>query len=88
LLDDLRRLLAGLPGNLLGVRDRVLLLIGFCGAFRRSDLVALDAAAVAVTREGLVITIRRSKTDQESSGRQSICVNGDSVLRSSRSITT
>jgi integrase len=70
LVDDLRRILAGLPGNLLGVRDRVLLLIGFCGAFRRSELVALDAADVAVTREGLVVTIRRSKTDQEGEGRK------------------
>jgi site-specific recombinase XerD len=70
LVDDLRRMLAGLPGNLLGVRDRVLLLIGFCGAFRRSELVALDAADVAVTREGLVVTIRRSITDQEGEGRK------------------
>jgi integrase len=70
LVDDLRRMLAGLPGNLLGVRDRVLLLIGFCGAFRRSELVALDAADIAVTREGLVVTIRRSKTDQEGEGRK------------------
>jgi site-specific recombinase XerD len=70
LVDDLRRMLAGLPGNLLGVRDRVLLLIGFCGAFRRSELVALDAADVSVTREGLVVTIRRSKTDQEGEGRK------------------
>src|ERR1017187_9416770 len=70
LVDDLRRMLGGLPGNLLGVRDRVLLLIGFCGAFRRSELVALNAADVAVTREGLVVTIRRSKTDQEGEGRK------------------
>jgi site-specific recombinase XerD len=70
LVDDLRRMLAGVPGNLLGVRDRVLLLIGFCGAFRRSELVALDAADVAITREGLVVSIRRSKTDQEGEGRK------------------
>ncbi len=70
LVDDLRRMLAGLPENLLGVRDRVLLLIGFCGAFRRSELVALDAVDVAITREGLVVTIRRSKTDQEAEGRK------------------
>jgi integrase len=70
LVDDLRRMLAGLPGNVLGVRDRVLLLIGFCGAFRRSELVALDAADVTVTREGLVVTIRRSKVDQEGEGRK------------------
>src|SRR5471030_53777 len=70
LVDDLRRMIARLPENLLGVRDRLLLLIGFCGAFRRSELVALDSADVAVTREGLVVTIRRSKTDQEGEGRK------------------
>ena len=70
LVDDLRRMIARLPENLLGVRDRALLLIGFCGAFRRSELVALDAADVAITRDGLVVTIRRSKTDQEGEGRK------------------
>jgi len=70
LVDDLKRMIARLPGNLLGVRDRALLLIGFCGAFRRSELVALDAADAAVTRDGLVVTIRRSKTDQEGEGRK------------------
>jgi integrase len=59
-----------LPEGLLGVRDRVLLLIGFTGAFRRSELVALDRAAVQFTREGLVVTIWRSKTDQEGEGRK------------------
>jgi integrase len=67
---DLRRMLAGMPQSLLSVRNRVLLLIGFCGAFRRSELVAPDAADVAITREGLVVTIRRSKTDQEGEGRK------------------
>ena len=38
------------------------LLIGFAGAFRRSELVALDCEHVEITRDGLVITIRRSKT--------------------------
>lgn len=70
LINDLLKMLDRLPDNLLGVRDRVLLLIGFAGAFRRSELVALDAGDVAVTRDGLVVTIRRSKTDQEAVGRK------------------
>jgi integrase len=70
LVDDLKRMVSRLPEGLIGVRDRALLLIGFCGAFRRSELVALDAADVASTREGLVLTIRRSKTDQEGEGRK------------------
>src|SRR5262249_52155145 len=42
LADDLRRLVQSLPTNLLGLRDRALLLLGFAGAFRRSELVSLD----------------------------------------------
>jgi integrase len=58
------------PDNLRGIRDRALLLVGFAGAFRRSELVALDVADVALTPEGLLLTLRRSKTDQEGAGRQ------------------
>jgi site-specific recombinase XerD len=51
-----------------GLRDRALLLLGFGGAFRRSELVALDVADIEETDEGLRVTIRRSKTDQEGQG--------------------
>jgi hypothetical protein len=57
------------PG-LIGIRDRALLLVGFAGAFRRSELVALNADDVQITSDGLVITLRRSKTDQEGEGRK------------------
>jgi site-specific recombinase XerD len=70
LVDDLKRMIARLPEGLLGVRDRALLLIGFAGGFRRSELTALDRDAVEITRDGLVVTIRRSKTDQEGEGRK------------------
>ena len=70
LVSDLRRMTARLPKSLLGVRDRALLLVGFCGAFRRSELVALDCGDVEVTREGLVVNIQRSKTDQEGERRK------------------
>ncbi len=55
-------------GKLKGLRDRALLLLGFGGAFRRSELVALDVADIEETDEGLRVTIRRSKTDQEGIG--------------------
>jgi site-specific recombinase XerC len=51
-----------------GLRDRALLLLGFAGAFRRSELVALDCEDLEQTAEGLRITIRHSKTDQEGQG--------------------
>ena len=50
------------------LRDRALLLLGFAGAFRRSELVALDVADIEVVAEGLRVTIRRGKTDQEGQG--------------------
>lgn len=56
--------------TLSGVRDRALLLVGFAGAFRRSELVSLDVADVSFTKDGLVLQLRRSKTDQEAVGRK------------------
>jgi integrase len=56
------------PEGLKGFRDRALLLLGFAGAFRRSELVALDVADLEETEDGFKIIIRRSKTDQEGQG--------------------
>lgn len=67
---DLRAMVATLPASLLGQRDRALPLLGFAGAFRRAELVGLDGAHLAFGREGLTVTLRRSKTDQEGQGRQ------------------
>jgi site-specific recombinase XerD len=70
LVDDLTRMLEVLPWSVLGRRDRALLLLGFAGAFRRSELVGLDVADLEFSRAGLVVTLRRSKTDQEAAGRR------------------
>jgi site-specific recombinase XerD len=59
------------------LRDRAIILIGFAGAFRRSELVALDVADLEFTPEGALITIRRSKTDQEGLGRKVAIPRGD-----------
>jgi len=64
----LKQMLDHVPDTLGGLRDRALLLLGFAGAFRRSELVALNIEDIGYSPEGLVITIRRSKTDQEGSG--------------------
>ncbi len=69
-VDDIKRMVEQLPHSHLGQRDRALLLLGFAGAFRRSELVALDVADLNVTRAGLVVTLRHSKTDQEGAGRR------------------
>ena len=70
LIPDLQAMVNVIPENLIGLRDRAILLIGFSGAFRRSELVALDCEDLTETVDGLVVTIRRSKTDQEAEGRK------------------
>ncbi len=55
--------------SLRALRNRAVLLLGFAGAFRRSELVALNVEDLEETPEGLLITIRRGKTDQEGLGR-------------------
>jgi len=61
--------MAMVPGTRMkDLRDRALLLLGFAGAFRRSELVALDVADLEETDAGLKITIRKSKTDQDGLG--------------------
>lgn len=54
--------------ELIDVRDRAMLLLGFAGAMRRSELSALNFADVTATGDGLRIAVERSKTDQEGEG--------------------
>lgn len=68
LVSHLGIMLRSLPRDLVGARDRALLSLGFFGALRRSELVALDVRDVRFVAEGLIVTIRRSKTDQEGHG--------------------
>lgn len=77
--DLLRRLLATRPAPTtpLGARDRALLLLGFGAALRRSELVGLRLGDVVhVPGKGLLLTVRRSKTDQAGAGQQvAVCAN-------------
>jgi len=68
ILDALRPALAALPDDMAGTRDRAVLLLGFACALRRSELVALDVADLALTPTELRVSIRKSKTDQAGSG--------------------
>jgi site-specific recombinase XerD len=56
------------PTDLRGLRDRALLLLGFAAALRRSELVALNVDDIEENAEGILVIIRRSKTDQEGAG--------------------
>jgi len=68
--DDLFAVLAGMCERPIDLRDKALLLIGFAGAFRRSELVGLDCEDVEPVRQGIVLHLRRSKTDQTGQGRK------------------
>ena len=70
LTDDIRAMVDASDIGLIGTRDSALLLLGFAGAFRRSELVGLDMEDCAFGKDGLTVTLRRSKTDQESAGRK------------------
>ncbi len=67
---DIRRMVDTLPPTPTGIRDRALLLLGFAGAFRRSELVSLTRSDIIIATEGITVTLRRSKTDQEGQGRK------------------
>ncbi|MBV9226038.1 MAG: site-specific integrase [Acidobacteriaceae bacterium] len=69
LVDDLKVIIGALPNTLIGTRNRCILLLGFAGAFRRSELVALNTTDFETTAEGLVVAIRRGQTDQVGEGR-------------------
>ena len=56
--------------SLQALRDRAVLLLGFMGAFRRSELAGLDVEDIRKYPQGIVVTIRHSKTDQTSAGQQ------------------
>lgn len=73
-------MLAAIPDTLRGKRDRALLVLGFAGAFRRSELVALRVEDLTETAEGLRVRIARSKTDQEGEG-QEIAIPAGTRLR-------
>jgi site-specific recombinase XerD len=70
-------MVGGKGQSLRELRDRAILLLGFAGAFRRSELVALNVEDIEETPEGMLITLRRSKTDQEGLGRKVAIPRGE-----------
>lgn len=67
--DEIARLVASCTTDSRGIRDRALLLVGYVGAFRRSELVALNVVDLEPRPEGTLVRIRRSKVDQDGRGR-------------------
>lgn len=68
-LDHLRAMLLEVgEADLKATRDRAIVLLGFAAALRRSELAALRVEDLRFEKRGLIVTIRRSKTDQEGHG--------------------
>ncbi len=69
--DELERMLTAVDRlGFLGTRDAAMLLLCFAAALRRSELVGLRRDDLRIDQRGLVLTIRRSKTDQEGKGEE------------------
>jgi len=75
LTDDIRLMVESLPRSpetdrltLAAKRDRALLLVGFAGALRRSELVGLNVSDIGFNADGLRLVVRQSKSDQEGRG--------------------
>ena len=76
--EQIRRLVAASDDDARGARDRALILLGYAGALRRSELVGLDVGDLRETDGGLEVFIARSKTDQQGEGRTvGICRGSD-----------
>jgi site-specific recombinase XerD len=69
LKEDLFAVLERMGDRPKDIRDRALLLVGFAGGFRRSELVGINFEDIEWVRQGVIIKLRRSKTDQEGAGR-------------------
>jgi len=63
-------------GTLKGKRDKAILLLGWAGAFRRSELAALKVSDLEETKEGFFVHLRKSKTDQAGRGTSKAIVKG------------
>ena len=78
--DILDKMLATCDKTLIGVRDRALLLVAFCsGGRRRSEIANLTINDITKTNDGYLITLAKSKTDQEADG-FSVPISGDAAL--------
>jgi len=73
LINDLKNIInlinkITVKNNLLKYRDKAMLLLGFSGGFRRSELVNILKKDIEFVNEGMKIRIRKSKTDQFGEG--------------------
>jgi site-specific recombinase XerD len=70
LVPTMRRILGAFSKETgpLAIRDRALLLVGLAGGYRVSELASLEAADVELVDEGVIVLLRKSKTDRAGGG--------------------
>ena len=68
LAEDIKAMVSGLTGSVKDSRDKALLLVGYAGTFRRSELSGLNVEDLNFVNDGVIITLRKSKTDQAGEG--------------------
>ncbi|WP_313522233.1 site-specific integrase [Shinella sp.] len=84
-VDVIHAMLARINGDSLqGKRDRALLLLGFAGAFRRSELVAITVEDLTFSDDGVDVFLPKSKTDQEAKGQSVAVLNGKALKPADR----
>jgi integrase len=74
--DRIVKLLGVLEGPIAAARDKALLLVGFAGSLRRSELAGLRVDQLTWHRRGITLNLLRSKTDQEGQGREIDILHG------------
>jgi len=67
---DVRRIVAARREDVIGLRDSAIVLGGFAGGFRRSELAGIHVYDLKFSADGVVVSVRKSKTDQEGAGRE------------------
>lgn len=87
-LDDLKKIVAVLSKSirLIDIRNNALIQLGFFGAFRRSELVAIKWEDARFSKDGIEITIARSKTDQSGEGQIVAIPNGNDDMCAVRAL--
>jgi integrase len=78
--EEMAAIVASFGDSVRDARDRALLLVGFAGAFRRSELSRIDCKSIDRTPRGIVVTIPRSKTDQEGQARHVAIPHGRAAI--------
>jgi site-specific recombinase XerD len=67
-IKDIKKIVDSFECDVEGIRNKALILLGFFGGFRRSELVAVIRKDVKFSEEGMRVKIAKSKTDQEGKG--------------------